>query len=345
MRIEDHNATVAKVRAMYGRRLKPSDYTELAAQRRISDIAEMLKSKPNLKESLSGIDSNTIHRGMLEDLLRRCLNDTYLKITDFEHISREVFFDYRQIQAEVREILNAIHYINAKSEQHIEKMPMYLDKLTRFSQIELAKARSREDLLKAIDKTPYREIIEKIPLRKSGKIDYNPTEKALRTYLYNHILGSEYFRTEESRPLYNLITIDIELINVINAYRMTEYFGYNVDKIEANMLPFPGKLKGSVRKELLAAPDGKEFVNRFIHSYYGRVMTARGIEISGDLEIEAQKLRYQYARHALHTSTSPMLSVYAYMFLFEIEINNIITTIEAIRYQIPEKELFSLLVM
>jgi V/A-type H+-transporting ATPase subunit C len=330
---------------MYGRRLKPSDYTDLAAQRRISDIAEMLKSKPNFKETLSGIDSNTIHRGMLEDLLRRCLNDTYLRITDFEHISREVFFDYRQIQAEVREILNAIHYINAKSEQHIEKMPMYLDKLTRFSQIELAKARSKEDLLKVLEKTPYREIIERIPLRKSGKIDYNPTEKALRTFFYEHILKNGYFKTEEAGALYNLITIDIELINVINAYRMTEYFGYPTDKIRANMLNFPGKLNSAIRADLLSAPDGKEFINRFTHSYYGRVMTARGIEIDGDLEIEAQKLRYQYARHALHTSASAMLSVYAYMYLFETEVHNIITTIEAIRYQIPEKELFSLLVM
>jgi V/A-type H+-transporting ATPase subunit C len=345
LRFDEHNATVAKVRALYGKRMKPSDYTELAAQRRISDIAELLRTHAGYKDTLSGIDANTIHRGMLEDLLRRSVYETYHKITDFERIAHEVFFDYRQIQAEVREILNAIHYINAKSEQHIEKMPMYLDKLTRFSQIELAKARSKEDLLKVIDKLPYREIIDKIPLRKSGKIDYNPTERALRTYLYNHILESDYFGTEESRPLYNLITIDIELINVINAYRLTEYFGYPVEKIRDNMLPFPGKLNSSVRADLLSAPDGKEFINRFSHSYYGRVMTARGIEINGDLEIEAQKLRYQYARHALHTSTSPMLSVYAYMFLLETEVKNIITTIEGIRYQMPEKELFSMLVL
>ncbi|MDR0986305.1 MAG: V-type ATPase subunit [Ruminococcus sp.] len=345
MRIDDHNATVAKLRAMYGKRMKVSDYNELAAQRRISDIAEMLRNKQNYSETLSGINSNTIHRGMLEDLLRRSIYDNYLKITSFEHIAGEVFFDYRQIQAEVREILNAVHYINAKSEQHIEKMPMYLDKLTRFSQIELAKARTREDLLKALVKTPYDDIIAKIPLRKSGKLDYNPIEKALRSYLYEHILSSDYFQTEESKPLYNLITIDIELINIINAYRMTEYFEYTPEKIRANMLPFPGKLNSAIRNDLMNAPDGKEFIARFSHSYYGRVMTARGIEINGDLEIEAQKLRYQYARHALHTSTSPMLSVYAYMFLFETEVNNITTIIEGIRYGLSEKELFDMIII
>jgi V/A-type H+-transporting ATPase subunit C len=330
---------------MYGKRLKIADYNELAAQRRISDIAEMLRNKQNYSDTLSGINSNTIHRGMLEDLLRRSVYDNYSKITGFEHIAGEMFFDYRQVQAEVREILNAIHYINAKSEQHIEKMPMYLDKLTRFSQIEMAKARTKDDLLKVIAKTPYHEIIEKIPLRKSGKMDYNPIEKALRSYQYEHILSNDYFQTEESRPLYNLITIDIELINIINAYRMTEYFEYTPEKIRDNMLPFPGKLNYAIRNDLLNAPDGKEFIARFSHSYYGRVMTARGIEINGDLEIEAQKLRYQYARHALHTSTSPMLSVYAYMFLFETEVNNITTIIEGIRYGLAEKELFEMIVI
>jgi V/A-type H+-transporting ATPase subunit C len=345
MRIDDHNATVAKLRALYGKRMTLSDYTELAAQRRISDIAEMLKGRRIYKDTLSGIDSNTIHRGMLEDLLHRSIHETYLKITDFEHIANEEFFDYRLIQTEVRIILSSILYINAHSEQHIEKMPMYLDKLTRFSQIELAKARTKEDLLKVIAKTPYHDIIEKIPLRKSGKIDYNPTERALRIYLYEHILGAEYFQSEESRPLYELITRDIELVNIINAYRMVEYFEYTPEKIRNNLLPFPGKLNYAIRSDLLNAPDGKEFVNRFTHSYYGRVMTARGIEISGDLEIEAQKLRYQYARHALHTSTSPMLSVYAYMYLFETEVHNIITIIEGIRYAMPEKELFEMLVI
>jgi vacuolar-type H+-ATPase subunit C/Vma6 len=74
-------------------------------------------------------------------------------------------------------------------------------------------------------------------------------------------------------------------------------------------------------------------------------MAARDIQISGDLEIEAQKLRYQYARHALHTSTSPMLSVYAYMYLFETEVHNIITIIEGRRYASPEKELFDMIVI
>ena len=41
--IRSYNATVAKIRAMYGKRITPQDYTELVSRRSVADIAEYLK--------------------------------------------------------------------------------------------------------------------------------------------------------------------------------------------------------------------------------------------------------------------------------------------------------------
>jgi V/A-type H+-transporting ATPase subunit C len=341
----NHNGTITKIRALYGKRLRPEHYNEVASQRRVSDITEFLRTLPSYAYKLEGLDSNTIHRGMLEDILRRSVFEVYFKIIGFEHLEKEPFYNYKILQAEIREILTSIQHINAKSNQHIEKLPVYLDRFVSFSLLELAKARTRDDLLEVLNKTPYRALIENIPLRKSGRIDFNPTEKALRNYYYNTLLGSPYFKQKESSALKSLITTDIDLINVINAYRLVGYFGESASDVENILLPFTGKLRGGALREIYSAGDRHEFVDRFRNSYYGRVMENYGIVPSQTLELETQRLRYQYAKHALQASVSPVMSVYSYMFLYETEVNNLVTAIEAIRYGLSENEILPLLVL
>jgi V/A-type H+-transporting ATPase subunit C len=341
----NHNGTVAKLRAMHGNRLRPEQYTDLAAQRRVSDIAEYLRNTRSYEKVLDGINTNTVHRGMIENLLRRSVFETYFKIVGFEHLEKEDFYNFKILQSEVREILSAIQHINAHSDQHIEKLPVYLDKYVSFSLIELAKARSREDLLEVLKNTPYRAIIEDIPLRKSGKIDYNPTERALRTHYYRDLLDSPFFKKSGTKPLKTLITTDIDLINAINAYRMITYFGESAEYISNLMLPFRGKLPASVDTELRASQNKAEFIDRFKNSYYGRVMENYGITINDSLELETQRLRYTYARQALSTSVHPAQSVYAFIYLYEAEVSNIIKIIEGIRYGLPQGELTKQLVL
>ena len=66
-----HNATVAKIRAMYGNRLKQADYDELVNKSSVAEIAEYLKKNTHYGKMLSSIDTVNIHRGFLEDLLKR----------------------------------------------------------------------------------------------------------------------------------------------------------------------------------------------------------------------------------------------------------------------------------
>jgi V/A-type H+-transporting ATPase subunit C len=341
----NHNGTVAKLRAMNGNRLRTEQYNDLAAQRRVSDIAEYLRNTASYERLFDGVNTNTVHRGMIENLLRRSVFESYFRIVGFEHLEKEDFYNFKILQSEVREILVAIQHINAHSDQHIEKLPVYLDKYISFSLIELAKARSREDLLEVLKGTPYRAIIEDIPLRKSGKIDFNPTECALRTHYYKELLGSPFFKRSGTAPLKSLITTDIDLINAINAYRMITYFGETYEYINSLMLPFKGKLPIKVDAELRSSQNKAEFIDRFKNCYYGRVMENYGIMLNESLELETQRLRYNYARQALSTSVHPAQSIYAFTYLYETEVTNIIKIIEGIRYGLPQGDLTKQLVL
>lgn len=342
--IKNHNATVAKIMAIYGKRLKPQDYTEMLNKQSVSDVAEYLKKNTHYSTLLASIDTHTVHRGMLENLLRRSIFETYMRITGFEHISKQKFYNYKIIQIEIDEILRCIRYINAKSGKLISDIPIHVNNLTSFNLIELAKVKDFKELLVFLRKTPYYEVLKKMPVDSEGRVDVTKCETLLRTYYINNLKGSLHFKKRDVEQMTMLIDSDVDLINMINSYRLTAYFGESEDEIKKDMLPFHGRLSAEKQREIYSAPTSEEFVRRFSRTYYGRRMLENGYDIN-NLEQSAQRMRYKNAKRMLKSSSSAPLSVYAFIFLLEIEVQNIISIIEGIRYGVEANRIAALIIM
>ncbi len=56
-------AVVAKIRALYGTRIGPEQYKELAHCKSVPDIAAYLKSSTRYAQMLQNVSEATIHRG------------------------------------------------------------------------------------------------------------------------------------------------------------------------------------------------------------------------------------------------------------------------------------------
>ncbi len=342
--LRNYNATVAKIMAIYGKRLNQQDYTEMINKQSVADVAEYLKKNTHYSQLLASIDTNTVHRGMLENLLKRSIFETYMRITGFEHISKQEFYNYKIIQTEISEILRCIRYINAKSDKMISDVPIYFNDLTSFDLIGLAKIKSFDELLVFLKKTPYYDVLKKIVPNSDGIADVTKCETLLRTYYISRLRSSLHFKKNDVKQMTALLDTDIDLINLINSYRLTAYFDEPEDVIEKDMLPFSGRLSEAKQKEIYSSPDSEEFIRRFSKTYYGQQMAANGYDIN-DLEQSAQRLRYKYAKLALKRSSSAPLSVYSFIFLLEIEVQNIISIIEGIRYGVEVNKIASLIIM
>ncbi len=340
----NYNATVAKIMAIYGKRITPHDYSELINQKSVSDIAEYLKKYTYYKFLLSSVDTRTIHRGMLENLLKKSVFEQYIKITAFENISKQEFYNYKVIQTEIDEILRCIRHINAKSDKLITDVPIYMNELTSFDLIQLAKVNNFEQLMEFLRKTPYYEVLKQIDTDKYGRVDVTRCETVLRTHYVTRLKKSLTFNKNDVKQFITLLESDIDLINIINAYRLTSYFDEPEDIIEKDMLPFCGHISQQKRKYICSATTSEEFILRFSKSYYGKQMIEYNYNIN-DLEQSVQRLRYRNAKRMLKCSVSAPLSVYAFMFLLEIEVKNLISIIEGIRYGIDPKRIESLIIM
>ena len=238
------NATVAKIRAVYGKRLKENDYYELSAKKKVSEAAEYLKRNTHFSAVLSNIDTSVIHRGFLESLLNKAYYDQYERLCRFQHLNEEPFYNFLLVRFEIRELLKAILYLNNdSSDVYIESMHAYLLKKASFDLIELAKASDFRQLLNVIRHTPYYNIIKNIETDKNGIIPYTKCEVMLRTYYMKWLIetAKKDFSGTSQTALLDQFNIQTDVINIINAYRMKKYFNADINFLKDNMLPFYGK--------------------------------------------------------------------------------------------------------
>lgn len=330
------NATVAKVRAVYGKRLIENDYYEMASKKKVTDAAEYLKRNTHFSSALANIDTSAVHRGFLESLLNKAYYDEYERLCRFQHLNEEPFYNFLLVRFEIRELLKAILYLNNDSKDvYIESMHAYLLKKAGFDLIELAKAENFRQLLNVIRHTPYYNILKNIEADKNGIIPYTRCEVMLRTYYLKWLIetAEQAFGGKSKSALLDQIHVQTDIINIINAYRMKKYFNADSEFLKENMLPFYGRLGREKQSELFESASPEEFLRLLSKTSYGRHIENLDENMDSEqFERELVKLKCSMARRALTFSENAAVSLYSYMYLAEVELNNVINIIECIRY-------------
>lgn len=332
-----YNATVAKVRAIYGKMLTASDYSELESKKNVSDAAEYLKKNTHYAEALANVDTSSVHRGFLESLLHRAYYDLYEKLCRFQNLNEKPFYNFLLIRSEIREILKALLYLNSDSEDvYIESMHAYLLKKAGFNMIELAKAHNYAGVLSVIRHTPYYDVLRNIKPFPDGHIPYTKCEVALRTYYHRWLLDTseKEFSGSSRTALIEQINAQTDVINIINAYRMKRFFSASAKEIHDSMLPFRGKLSADKQNALFESESTEDFLHVLSKTVYGKKMEYIDESMSSyQFEKELENVRCKLARNAMMFSDNAAVSIYSFMYLSEIEIQNIIKIIESIRYK------------
>lgn len=343
------NATVAKSRAIYGKRLTNDDYKELMRRNTVTEIAEYLKRNTHYRKILASIDTTTIHRGFLETLLRRDTFDLYVNLCKFQHLGNVPFYNYKVIMEEISEIVSCILHLNAKaSDNYIESLPSYLMDHASFNLIELAKARSYSEILSVLKKTPYYDIIKDFVPDENGLYDCSLIESKLFTYYLKWMKSAidSDFSNKIAQDMHRQLKTQIDLINIISGFRMKAFSNADDKEIEEYTLKFYGRLSKNKQRELFSSEDADEYIKRFQKTYYGSQMEMFDEPLSKDLiDKYAHALRAKYAKITLRQTQAAPISVYNIVFLFEIEVENIINIIEGIRYKAPLAYIEKLLIL
>lgn len=338
------NAITAKARAIYGRRLKNGNYAELLRKRTVSEVAAYLKANTSYSQSLKGINELHVHRGQLENLLNRSRFEKYSSLCHYDFTKDKGFYRYGISNVEISIILKAIMLLNSGSPQNIIiNLPSFMKEYACFDFMSLSKIKNFDDLLSVLEGTQYKNVIKGFSAP-NGSINLNGCELALNTQYYKMIFGliDKFYKGKTKKELYEIVLIEIELRNLTLIYRLKRYFKRSSTEIRLQLLPFHYKLNAASLDALLNSSNRQEIIdNMKLHTYNSKM---KDIDFNY-IEDYTKRLRYIINRKLMRFSSNAPIAFYALMSLNQIEIENIITIIEGIRYEDSPSEIRKLLIL
>ncbi len=333
-------ATITKIRAMHGKMLTPSDYKILVSKKSLSEVCECLKNHRKFAGLLSDIDVNTVRRGYLEQLIRKFNFDTFIKLRDFQHLKHEEFYNTLSLRYETEQLLALISSIfSGRKEEFIAGFPPYLIGKTKLDFPGLSQSTSIAELAKMLEGTAYKKPMEQIMQIGEG-IDYLGCEIILRTHYHKRVLKSIKTDLPESdgELISKAVRRELDIRNIVNAYRMKAYFNASRSQIKDILLPFGrmGKAKTDALCECPTAQDMQDFIR------VNYPVAAALFEKGDFIETQMAEINLKSSKKLLRTQSMP--SVYfAFLSLCENEADNIIHIIEGIRYGLPSEKIEELL--
>lgn len=340
------NAVMAKVRALYGKRLKAADYDQLLAKKSVGEVAGYLKKETYYAENLAEVKEDLIHREQLEVFVRRRVLDTYVRLLKYSR-GDNFFLTLYIMDHEVEQLLTAIRLLNSGSiNRYIISLPVHLARLLSFDLFAIAGIDSFDGLLALLEHSDYYRILGRFRPATSGRnIDITACEAALITHYCEKaltIIRREY-SGDTRDDLERIIRLRASLHNLSVIFRMRRYLNAGRDMTERRLAAVDGDPCRGLYARLLDAPDLRAMQEIFSHS---RVFRNHPLDWTGDsrrIATQLYHIRRGLCRRVYRFTGKPVVAVISYMALLEIEVRNIIHIIEGIRYGLPPPEIRQLL--
>lgn len=344
MASEENNALATKIRSMYGKRITPVNYRELLRKQTVNEVAAYLKQLPGYSALLSDTNENLVHRGQLENTLRRQVFEEYVRMSYFIDLSERDFYEYVIMDMEINEILTCLRFINAgRQGDYLFSLPSFFVQHATFDLVSLAKVHSYSDLIDLLKGTPYQPILEKFQPDSAGKIDSIPVEIAFKRYYYGRLLSliANTYEDESGDTVRNAIGLEIDLQNLMIILRLRKYFQASTDYIRSLLIPHYYKVSKSDLEKIMQEPDADSAEKAIFSTRYGESFKKNKFDFP---EKYGMQVEFEYNRRVLRYTMSTPELVVSYMNLKNVELSNLISIIEGIRYSLPPAEIAKLLI-
>ncbi len=337
-------AIITKAKAIYGNRLMPEDYKELVKKNQVSDVAEYLKNSRNYRESLSDIQESSIHRGQLEELVKKTSFNYLIRLIKFIELKDKSFYEINIVRREVDVILSTVRsMISGAYQLAIAEFPVYFVRHAHFDIEQLSKSKNFEELLSSLSSTPYLDILSPYAKTKNDDVDYPAIEQQLELYYYDEVFSriNKNYKGKVLKELKHIFLTSIELRNIIKIYRLKKFYKVSPENIKKSLILKYSRISSLKINEMIYLENPDEILMYLQKSEYSKYTDEDDYIY---IEYYAEKLRYNLAKRYIHFSSEAPTVYGAYLILSEIEQQNVINIIESIRYNLNEQEIEKMLI-
>lgn len=326
-----------KIRALEGRLLTSQDYENLLDMSTLSEMVSYLKNKTSYVDHLEAIEPESAIIDHLELVFRKIL---FMRIETFIHYFVD---EYRKLvkvlfmRYEVEDLKLFIRAIERG--QDIESLLDHMVILGVTKTLDykrLSQSRTLEDLIDALEGTPYQDIISYYmdePLKR--RIFY--MEMNLDRY-YFKALNKQVMKLDKSdrEPLQEILGKNTDILNLQWIYRGRKFYGLSSEELLNYTLLGGHKLSYKALKDLCYAPSLEDALSYIKESPYGFLVKSEGFEVF--MELNMERYIYDAFMHLKKTNHMNIIESMVYMHQMEYEIRDLFTIFEAKRYGFDKKE-------
>lgn len=342
-----YGALCTKVRALYGKRLRFSDFELLAGMKSEGELLDYLRRHPGWCRAIErlGTDLPYIGRIELEAALREELRLEYLSLHHFVPRGDKLMMQFRVRLAEREAILNVLRRLHTG--KYAKGMPP-APRIVLQGKIDypaLRAAASYDDVLAAARNSIYYPVLLHLrPGPGEPMPDYTVTESLLEAAYFSHIfrLIHNSYRGQTQRVLLQAFGQQVDLMNLIHLLRLKTYFPDTpLDTYLTVLYPFNYKLSPQVTRDLCAAPDVQSTLALIRQTPYAKEFEDVAVEAVEDYY---RRAFYIFNRRQLLTGVPSVYVAMAYLSMKETELRVLINVIESVKYGVAYDAAFARLV-
>lgn len=337
--MDNYNSLNAKVKAMKSRLLDYDDYYYLSNLKNVLNVAVKLRSYPEYERYLSNIDEIDLRRNNIERKITISLYENYIKLYNFinDFSTRKFINDlFLKNQIHTIKLLLCILY---DERNVIYSLPEFLKTAFKNYKINvnsLVNAKSIDEFIQCLRNTEFY-----FPLSKF--YNSNPTlfelEFELDIFYYMNLKKSikKYLNKKDKLVMDKIIGSEIDLRNILWIHRLKKYYNYEKDQIYSKIIPIRHRLNKQNINDMIEAKTEQRFFDELEKTCYYDVFK-ENIEEKKFIQTMTQIYKKEKLKYP-----NSIAVVSEYIHLKEVEINNITTLIEGVRYSIKDDEIMTFL--
>lgn len=326
-----NSAPKTKIHAMMHGRLFIKDYIELSRLSSVSEVAAFLKDKTNYKSVLNNTDIYSIQSIKLENILKLKLQEDIKSLFSFCPAKAKFILKIFIIKEDINNLKILLRYLFSENlEEYYKK-----ENFTFNSFPPLKKINNLSELVEALKNSPYYGALK--PFINFPK-KQNPFEiETALDMCYNRLCRKILKKFSDKNDIKILkhsfgVQSDLEVLMFI--IRLKKYYFLSPKQIYPYITPNPYILKNSDIKSMVLAQSTEEIFNIIKKTPYKTVF-------SKDLnffENNVNKYILKVHRDLYRKNKNYIAYILFFIISKEIEIKNVTTIIEAIRYGLSSEE-------
>ena len=321
----------SKIKGMYAKRITKNDLEDLIKQNNLKNAILLLKTKCDI---FKNADEN-IDRLEIESLLEKDQINDILKIQKLLDNKDKEIFEMFLLQYEikcVKSIFRKLFSDDKKDDIIVQNVKMWTNAL--FSDIRgIETVQNFYEFFGAIKRMKYNKILKKYQEQENINVFEveNEIDKLYFETLYDTVKNEVNSK--------KIIGSEIDLLNVLWIFRIKKYYNFESEKINQILIKRYYKLKPNIIQKIIQTNSFEKIKEIMSKTIYKSVFTEES-----SLEENIDKYLYEVNKKIFRNDITSIAYILAYVNMIEYENNDIINTIEGIRYNMDKTEILKRLV-